>query len=261
MEKQCEQAARLLWEAIRDNPDGGLVAFTGSGISAESGIPVFRGNEGLWEGFRAEDLATPQAFRSNPERVWNWYHWRRNLVLDAAPNPAHRALAELESRGLLSCIITQNVDGLHQRAGSGRVIELHGNIHRSRCGRCGQRRPLAERLEGIVFCEGCQSPARPDIVWFGETLPEEAWNAAFAASVRCRAMLVIGTSGSVYPAASLCEIAATPGPRGRARVITVNPDVTELDGLADMHLRGPAGTVLPLLAEHLTRLSAAASSE
>lgn len=257
LDEAVREAARLLWEAAREGGARAVVAFTGSGISAESGIPVFRGNEGLWEGFRAEDLATPAAFRNNPERVWNWYHWRRDLVLRAAPNPAHRTLADMEDGGMLGCVITQNVDGLHQRAGSRRVIELHGNIHRCRCTRCSDRRPLEDEARGVVMCRRCGSPARPDIVWFGEMLPEDAWNEAFAASVACRAMLVIGTSGSVYPAAGLCEVAASPRPGGRARIITVNPEATELDHLADVQLRARAGQVLPLLLEELEALRAA----
>lgn len=257
-EEEIRAAAELLWERTRANGGAGggppgIVAFTGSGVSAESGIPTFRGNEGLWEGFRAEELATPEAFQRAPERVWDWYHWRRQLVLQAKPNPGHEALARLEREGLLASLVTQNVDGLHQRAGSRQVVELHGNLHRSRCNRCNRRDPLDDQVQGgLVHCPQCGSPARPDIVWFGEMLPEDAWNTAFYASLHCSAMIVVGTSGSVYPAAGLCEVAASPrGGRPRAALVIVNPEPTALDPLADVHLRGPAGYVLPRLAEHL----------
>lgn len=254
-EHEVEWAAQWLWEGIRDEPQGSIVALTGSGISSESGIPVFRGNEGLWRGFRAEDLATPQAFRENPQRVWEWYHWRRELVLAAKPNPAHLALAELEQRGLLSHVITQNVDGLHQKAGSRNVIELHGSIHRARCIECGFRFPLADDAQGIVTCSKCGAAARPDIVWFGEVLPEDAWNAAYYAALACRAMLVIGTSGIVYPAAGLSEIAGGDRPQGPARLVIINPEETGLDRLTEVRLRGRAGEVLPKLAERLLALA------
>lgn len=254
-EQELERAAQWLWEGIRDEPEGSIVALTGSGISSESGIPVFRGNEGLWEGFRAEDLATPQAFQENPQRVWDWYHWRRELVLKARPNPAHLAVAELEQRGLLSHVITQNVDGLHHRAGSRNVIELHGSIHRARCIQCGHRFTLDDDARGVIACEKCGSPARPDIVWFGEVLPENAWNAAYYAALACKAMLVIGTSGIVYPAAGLCEIAAGDRPPGPARLVIVNPEETGLDRLTDVRLQARAGEALPQLVERLLALA------
>ena len=239
------RAAVLIAQAVAAAGPDAVVAFTGSGISAESGVPVFRGNEGLWEGFRAEELATPQAFAADPERVWRWYHWRRRLVVAAQPNPAHRALARLEREKRLGAVVTQNVDGLHQRAGSQRVVELHGSLHRARCIRCGWKGELPDAAEGVIRCARCGEAARPDVVWFGEVLPEEAWNEAYAAVMRCRVLLVIGTSGVVYPAAALCEMAAGRG----ADLIVVNPEHTELENLAAVSARAKAGEFLPALAD------------
>lgn len=248
VDESALQAALAILQSRVEKPEH-LVAFTGSGISSESGIPVFRGNEGLWQGFRAEDLATPEAFRRDPQRVWDWYHWRRQLVQQAQPNPAHLALAHLEQQGMLASVITQNVDGLHQRAGSRAVIELHGNLLRARCGRCDHRFPLPEDASGVVHCPNCRAIARPDVVWFGEVLPEEAWNAAFLAMNRARAVLVVGTSGVVYPAASLCEMAAEKGGSQKADLIVINPQPTQLDRLASVCIRAGAARALPKLAE------------
>lgn len=248
-----QKAVTILRERVEKPED--LVAFTGSGISSESGIPVFRGNEGLWKGFRPEDLATPDAFRRDPERVWEWYHWRKQLVLQAQPNAAHRALARLERRGILSSVVTQNVDGLHQRAGSEAVIELHGNLLRARCWRCGHRFPLAEDTAGIVHCPACGSTARPDVVWFGEMLPETAWNEAFRAMNRARVVLVVGTSGVVYPAASLCEMAAEKSGDDKADLIVINPQPSQLDDLASVRIPAGAAQALPRLVEALLKES------
>lgn len=221
-----------------------ICVLTGAGISAESGIPTFRSAGGLWREFRAEQLATPEAFRRDPKLVWEWYDWRRGLVLAAQPNAGHLALAEFERRrpdGFT--LVTQNVDGLHDRAGSRTVFKLHGDLWTLRCLGCGEetrdeRVPLPELPPR---CECCGGMLRPGVVWFGEALPEAALNAAFQAASTCDVMLVVGTSSQVYPAAALGPLARQAG----ARLIEVNVEETPHSGLSDVSLRGSAGTVLP----------------
>lgn len=199
---------------------------------------------GLWARYNPEDLATPEAFRRDPKLVWEWYEWRRGLVAKAQPNPGHRALEELERRVPDFTLITQNVDGLHRRAGSQRVLELHGNITRSKC--FDEGTPVESWAEnGSVppRCPGCGGHLRPDVVWFGEMLPEAALDAALEAARRCELFLCVGTSTVVQPAASLPFEALRAG----ARVLEVNPDATPLTPHATWSLRGPAGTVLPEL--------------
>ncbi len=197
--KAVVKAAKALLKA------GKAFAFTGAGISAESGIPTFRGgSNSLWGRFNPLELATPKAFAKNPLKVWEWYAWRIKLVLSAEPNPAHKALAELERAGVIEAVVTQNVDGLHQRAGSRRVIELHGNILRVRCSRegCGFRAMLSGPPEELPpKCPRCGGVLRPDVVWFGEPLPPDSWKEAEALARSSDAVLVVGTSGVVYPAA------------------------------------------------------------
>ena len=219
-----------------------VVVLTGAGVSAESGIPTFRGPEGLWRSFRPTDLATPEAFRRDPALVWEWYDWRRQRIAACQPNPAHRVLAEMESVLPDFTLITQNVDGLHQAAGSRNVLELHGNIWRVRCTACGwseedRRVPLPE-IPPHCRCGGL---LRPAVVWFGEPLPSHILEAAWEAASRCQMMLVVGTSAVVQPAASLPIIAK----RNGAYLIEVNPAETPITPLADEVLRGPAGEVLP----------------
>jgi NAD-dependent deacetylase len=222
-----------------------LVVLTGAGISAESGVPTFRDAQtGLWAKFKPEELATPEAFRRNPKVVWEWYAWRRQLVAGVEPNAGHRALVELERRVSEFTLITQNVDGLHQRAGSRNVIELHGNIARTRCL---EEETLVEHWEdtGEVppRCPRCGGWLRPDVVWFNEMLPAAAIERAFAVSRACGVFLSIGTSAVVHPAASLPFAALEHG----ATVIEINPDDTPLTARAQFRLRGPAGVVLPAL--------------
>ena len=226
-----------------------VAALTGAGISADSGIPTFRGSDGLWRRFKPEELATPEAFQRNPRLVWEWYRWRMEIIARATPNPGHYALAELEQMGLLECLITQNVDGLHQRAGSRRVIELHGNIWRARCTRCGYRVVFQEPPREIPpRCPKCGGLLRPDVVWFGEPLPEDAWREAVECSARCKVMLVVGTSGVVYPAALLPRIAREQG----AVIIEVNVEPSAItDELTDIFLQGRAAEVLPKLVERV----------
>jgi NAD-dependent deacetylase len=219
-----------------------IAILTGAGISAESGIPTFRGAAGLWNNFRAEDLATPQAFRRDPELVWRWYNWRRGLVAKAVPNAGHQALALLESRAPEFYLVTQNVDGLHQQAGNRNVLELHGSLWRLRCTRCGNEWTDRETYTAPPLCV-CGAMARPGVVWFGENLPAETWQAAETAVAQCDLLLVIGTSAVVYPAAGLLPFAKSHG----ARVIEVNLEPTPVSDLVDVSLSGPAGVILPTL--------------
>lgn len=221
-----------------------VVALTGAGVSAESGVPTFRGADGLWGRFRAEDLATPEAFTRDPRLVWEWYEWRRQRVAAVRPNPAHVALAALEARVPEFLLITQNVDGLHAMAGSRRMLELHGSLWRVRCIGCGERREDRRvPLPGKPPRCACGALLRPDIVWFGEALDPGIVERAHEASLRAEVALVIGTSSLVYPAASLPQLARAAG----AFVIEVNPEQTSLSRLADVWLRGRAAEIVPAL--------------
>ncbi|MCU0491989.1 MAG: NAD-dependent deacylase [Chloroflexaceae bacterium] len=222
-----------------------VVALTGAGISAESGLPTFRdAMTGLWAQYRPEELATPEAFQRNPKLVWEWYAWRRQLVEAAAPNPAHHALAALERLVPRLTLITQNVDSLHQLAGSSAVIELHGNIRRTRCFANGHPAETWDESKAVPpRCTICGSPLRPGVVWFGERLPEEALNNAIEASATCDFFFSIGTSGMVEPAASLPQVALKFG----ATVIFINLDVEDKTTPPLFRLNGKAGTLLPAL--------------
>jgi len=229
-----------------------IAVLTGAGISAESGIPTFReAQTGLWARYDPQELASPQALRRQPGLVWVWYTWRRGLVQQAQPNPGHLALAEMERLAPRFTLITQNVDGLHQRAGSQNVIELHGNIMRTVC--AAHRHEVTQwepAPEGEApRCPQCGSVLRPDVVFFGESLPAEALQRATEAAQACDVMLVVGTSGVVYPAASLPGVAKDAG----ALVAEINPQPTPLSSLADIVLRQPAGKALPLLVQAMKR--------
>ena len=222
-----------------------VVALTGSGISAESVVPTFReAQTGLWERYDPQQLATQQAFDRDPRLVWEWYEWRRKLVSEASPNPGHLALAELERKSPSFTLITQNVDGLHGRAGSREVIELHGNLLRSKCSREGVMAEPEEH-DGDVppRCPRCGAHLRPDVVWFGEMLPPAALDAASRATGACDLFLSIGTSSLVYPAAALPYEALENG----ATLVEINPSETPLTAYADHALRGEAGRVMPEL--------------
>lgn len=222
-----------------------VVALTGAGISAESGVPTFReAQTGLWARFDPLELATPEAFARNPELVWDWYAWRRELVAAVEPNPGHRALASWSERCPDLLVVTQNVDGLHQRAGSPRVVELHGNIARTVCSR---DRRVVERWDAAgprpPRCPDCGAPLRPGVVWFGEMLPQDALEAAYAACAAADVVLSIGTSSLVQPAASLPLHALAHG----VPVVEINPTETPLSPRASFSLRGRAGELLPVL--------------
>ncbi len=226
-----------------------VAVLTGSGVSAESGVPTFRDAQtGLWARYEPQELATPEAFERDPRLVWEWYEWRRSLVRRAEPNPGHLALAEIERRVPSFSLATQNVDGLHQRAGSRNVLELHGNIMRSKCSVEGlEVEPRAGDESVPPLCPGCGAPLRPDVVWFGEALPEDAFAAASAAARSCDVFLSVGTSSLVYPAASLPSEAVRSG----AVLVEVNLDDTPATPFMDYALRGKAGEVLPALVEAL----------
>ena len=233
-----EEASEWLRGASR------IVALTGAGISAESGIPTFRGPGGLWRQRRPEQLATPEAFARDPKLVWEWYDWRRSVIVKAEPNPGHKALASLEASKPSFTLVTQNVDGLHDRAGSRRILKLHGDIWMVRCTACRRekqddRTPLPE-LPPRCQCGGI---LRPGVVWFGEALPTGVLAEAEEATVMAEVFLVVGTSAVVYPAAGLVPLAKAKG----ARIIEVNLEETPFSGTVDCSLRGMAGELLPQL--------------
>jgi NAD-dependent deacetylase len=230
-----------------------VVVFTGAGVSAESGIATFRDvMSGLWARFDPQALASADAFEADPELVWGWYEWRRMKVLRTQPNPAHLAIAALARQVPRLTVVTQNVDDLHERAGSPGVVHLHGSLHRLRCFACGASYSFApgipEEPEGgrrlaPPRCKACGGPIRPGVVWFGESLPLGALNTAYAAAEDCQLLLSVGTSGVVYPAAEIPQRARRSG----ASVVMVNPQPTAMDAVANYRLLGPAGSVMPAL--------------
>jgi NAD-dependent deacetylase len=223
-----------------------IVALTGAGISAESGLATFRDAQtGLWSKFKPEELATAEAFLRDPKFVQDWYAWRREQALKAKPNAGHLALAEMETRAPELLLITQNVDGLHARAGSKRIVELHGNIHRFRCFENDCASDKFEVASGR--CRSCGGNLRPDVVWFGEMLPVDALESAISAAERCDVFFSIGTSNVVYPAADLWRRAKERG----AIVIEINKDATPLTPLADHSFLGKAGEILPGFVEQI----------
>ncbi|MDO8836742.1 MAG: NAD-dependent deacylase [Vicinamibacterales bacterium] len=249
LEQALQEAAAIVSAATA------VMVLTGAGISAESGVPVFRGPGGLWNNHRPEDLATPQAFARNPGLVWEWYRWRRGLIAGVRPNPGHESLVRLERRPGWFVLATQNVDGLHRQAGSASPLELHGSIWQTvcarRCGVCIDESPwhagrdvAAPPLspDGVPRCR-CGSGMRPGVVWFGESLEAHVVGAAIDAAERAEVLLVIGTSSLVHPAAALPALTLRAG----GAVIEINPDVTPLSAAATHVLRGPAGLICPRL--------------
>ena len=232
LERALEAIRRRRWERI--------VVFTGAGVSAESGIPTFRGAGGLWRNFRSEDLATPEAFARDPRLVWEWYEWRRGLVRNAQPNAAHFAIARLER----AVVITQNVDALHARAGSRDIIELHGNLFRVRCTRERTARDAIEAFDEIPPRCQCGAVLRPDVVWFGEMLPQAAIERASVEISESDLLLVIGTSGVVYPAAGLVSL-------HRGLSIEINPQASGVSSACSIAIAATAAEVTPKIVEAL----------
>lgn len=240
-----------------------IVLLTGAGVSAESGVPTFRGAQGLWKKYRPEELATPGAFARDPRLVWEWYDWRRRLVLTCLPNAAHVALAALALEPGRRCrIVTQNVDGLHAVAardaatssdlpadpGPALPLELHGSLFRTRCTRCGARRAHSAAIdassgETLPRCEQCGGLLRPDVVWFGEPLDDAVLTDAMETAAAAKVCLVIGTSAVVQPAASLALVTKRSG----GRIVEVNPEATPLTSVADVSIRSSAAEVVPLI--------------
>lgn len=218
-----------------------VAVLTGAGISAESGIPTFRGAGGLWRKYRSENLATPEAFARDPQLIWEWYDWRRSVIATAEPNPGHRALAELERRSPQFTLVTQNVDGLHDRAGSRRLLKVHGDIWTLRCTACKREwqdlRPSLPQLPPLC---ACGNMGRPGVVWFGEALPQDVWSEAQAAVSSAEILLVVGTSAVVYPAAGLVQLAKSAG----AKVVEINVAETPVSGQVDLSWRATAAEAL-----------------
>ena len=242
-----------LIEVLRDADR--IAVLTGAGISAESGIPTFRDKNGLWKKFRPEELATPTAFNQNPRLVWEWYDWRRGIIAQKEPNPGHKVLARWEKIFPALSLITQNIDGLHQKAGSRNILELHGNIWKLRCTEEGT---ITENYETPLkeippLCSGCGAILRPHVVWFGESLSSTILQKAFLLSSQCEVMFVVGTSAVVQPAASLPFEASEAG----AKIVEINPDPTPLSPYIDFSFRGKAGEILPLIDKDLKRKSTA----
>ncbi len=255
-QEAINRAARMLLEAKR------ITVLTGAGVSKESGVPTFRDAvDGLWAKYDPMQLATPQAFERDPKLVWDWYEYRREIVRPARPNAGHIALAQIEARTPEFLLITQNIDVLHEAAGSQRVIHLHGKLAENKCFADCQGKPTLipdkalNRTESPPHCPHCGAYARPNVVWFGETLPQQELHQAIDFCQTCDVILVVGTSGVVQPAASLSTVAKRAG----AAVIEVNPDPESFSSWADVRLAYPSGEVLPLVAAQMQRLSEDAS--
>ena len=245
MTDHCDIPEALV-AALRDARH--VCVLTGAGVSAESGVPTFRdAQDGLWSRYRAEDLATPEAFLADPVLIWRWYRWRRELVSEAQPNPGHVAIAQLADRVPRFTLVTQNVDNLHQRAGSKGVIEFHGNIFEDRCFADGSLQ-AGDDGSDVPTCPECGSNLRPGVVWFGEAIPEQALNESCAAAADCDVFLSVGTSSLVYPAAGLATLAKQNG----ARVAEINPNPTMNAANFDFSLAGNSGAVLPQLLNFLS---------
>jgi len=238
------EAIRQVAEKIRASTR--VVVLTGAGISQESGVPTFRGADGLWQNFRAEDLATPEAFHRDPVLVWQWYDWRRGLIKPLKPNPGHYALVELQKRIPGFTLVTQNVDGLHRAAGSKDPIEMHGTIWRVRCLEC--KKTFENRevpIKILPKCEACGGLLRPDVVWFGEALDEKILHTIYTCLQKTQVMLIVGTSAMVQPAASFGIVAKRTG----AFVAELNRSKTHQSPLFDLSIQGKAGEILPLIVD------------
>lgn len=237
-----ETAAKALSEAKS------LVVLTGAGISAESGIPTFRGEDGLWRQYRPEELASPAAFERDPKLVWEWYNWRKNLISSKEPNPAHYAITRLEKVKDNSITITQNVDDLHRKAGTENLIEMHGNIFRARCLKCGKKQDCLQTSSTSPECMHCGGRLRPDIVWFGEMLDSVVVSKIEAALFDGDVLFIIGTSGVVYPAAGFADSFLRKG----KTVIEVNIEqAREKSSSQYIHINGKAAEILPKIIEKM----------
>ena len=239
----------LISEALRNRfaEARHLLVLTGAGVSAESGVPTFRGggNTAVWKGMPFEIISSAGMLERDLPAVWEWFNYRRELLASLKPNPAHEAIADWQERVPEFTLVTQNIDGLHQAAGSRHVIEMHGNIWRARCFDCGTRHETRELNfdQGVPACFDCGGHLRPDVVLFGEMLPAGVFEHAAVAAQHCDLCLVVGTSAVVYPAASIPEIARAAG----AYIVEINPERTPLSGLCDEVVTGKAGEILPQL--------------
>jgi len=244
MTEQCDIPDALI-EALRDARH--VCLLTGAGVSAESGVPTFRDTrDGLWAQYEPQDLATPDAFLADPALIWRWYRWRRELVAEARPNPGHFAIARLADRIPHITLITQNVDNLHQRAGSKNVIEFHGNLFDERCFSCATPATADDAVD-VPVCPNCGDNLRPGVVWFTESIPETALRQACTAATDCDVFLSVGTSSLVYPAASLANLAVEHG----ATVVEINPNPTLHAAGFHFAIAGKSGVVFPKLLELL----------
>ena len=239
-----EKDAERFWDLARSAQRP--VALTGAGVSAESGVPTFRGPGGLWRDYRPEELATPEAFARNPQLVWEWYNWRRGIIAKVQPNDAHRWLSRYERLKDRLALVTQNVDGLHAAAGSRRVLEVHGSLWRLRCTACNrEEEDRAVPLPPLPRCGACGGLLRPGVIWFGESLPDDVFAEAVEAVRGCDLLLILGTSAVVYPVAGLADLV----PRD-SLLVEVNPDPTPLSTRVNLSVRAPAGAFLgPILRE------------
>ncbi|MGE5444743.1 MAG: SIR2 family NAD-dependent protein deacylase [Ignavibacteriales bacterium] len=239
MEDKIKEAKEIIGSA------SDIAVLTGAGISAESGVPTFRGENGLWREYRSEELATPGAFARDPKLVWEWYEWRRKIIKEAKPNPGHNALVDLENEKSDFTLITQNIDGLHQLSGSRNLVEMHGNLWQIRCISCG----IIEQSHDVPLkelpprCKDCGSLGRPNVVWFGEIVPMSVIDKTLVAIEKCQVMLIVGTSGVVEPAASMGLVAKQTG----KTVIEVNLEPTINSPLYDLSIIGKSGEILPML--------------
>jgi NAD-dependent deacetylase len=241
------QASLEMVKALLD-PGKKVVVLTGAGVSAESGVPTFRGRDGLWKTYRAEDLARPDAFAARPELVWEFYNWRRELVGGCEPNAPHRALAVMERQIPNFLLITQNVDGLHARAGSRKLVEMHGSLWRVRCTACAHAREERASLPPLPECPVCGHLLRPGVVWFGEPLIPGVLKLAVEQLGHADLFISVGTSNLVQPAASFHQLAKDHG----AVTVEINPEATPNTGLSDFALHGRAGDILPELIAGMT---------
>lgn len=232
----------MMFESIKDQikENKKIVFVTGAGISQESGIPTFRGKDGLWRNYNAMELATIDAFYENPKLVWEWYNERRENIFSVSPNQGHKAIAELEKYAKV-IILTQNIDGLHQKAGSSKVLELHGSIVKIKCTVCDFRDEIITKFSEIPPLCKCGNILRPDVVWFGESLQEDVWKHAMIQAGQCDLMIIVGTSLVVSPANTLPIYAK----QNNAYLIEINPEKTEMSSEMDLTINDTSANVLP----------------